>query len=155
GGDPEKSLAAIGPIGTLHEELRQVADSPLQKSLAQLRGARSDGSGDEATDDTRTWTHDPPDRASGSLRFRVVRPHARGGIGQVSVAIDTELNREVALKEILPDRVDEPESRARFLLEAEVTGSLEHPGIVPVYSLGADACGRPFYAMRLVKGESF
>src|SRR5262249_11339842 len=49
---------------------------------------------------------------------------------------------------------DDPHSRARFLLEAEVTGGLEHPGIVPVYGLGAYPDGRPFYAMRFIQGES-
>src|SRR5262249_48404925 len=49
---------------------------------------------------------------------------------------------------------DEANSRARFLLEAEITGSLEHPGIVPVYSLGAYPDGRPFYAMRFIRGET-
>src|SRR5204862_4646805 len=47
-----------------------------------------------------------------------------------------------------------PDSRARFLLEAEVTGGLEHPGIVPVYGLGAYADGRPYYAMRFIRGDS-
>src|SRR5204862_6742358 len=47
-----------------------------------------------------------------------------------------------------------PDSRARFLLEAEVTGGLEHPGIVPVYGLGAYADGRPYYAMRFIRGGS-
>ena len=45
-------------------------------------------------------------------------------------------------------------SRHRFLLEAEITGGLEHPGIVPVYGLGAYADGRPYYAMRFIRGES-
>ena len=49
---------------------------------------------------------------------------------------------------------DDPESRARFLLEAEITGGLEHPGIVPVYGLGHYADGRPFYAMRFIRGDS-
>ena len=70
------------------------------------------------------------------------------------MALDAELNREVALKQILDRHADDPDSRARFLLEAEVTGRLEHPGVVPVYGLGCDAEGRPFYAMRFVKGES-
>jgi serine/threonine protein kinase/tetratricopeptide (TPR) repeat protein len=83
-----------------------------------------------------------------------VRPHARGGLGEVFVALDQELHREVALKEIQNQYADEPESRRRFLLEAEVTGGLEHPGIVPVYSLGQYADGRPFYAMRFIKGDS-
>ncbi len=91
---------------------------------------------------------------SAGVRFRLLRPHARGGIGIVSVAMDAELHREVALKEILPEQADNPVSRARFLLEAEVTGRLEHPGIVPVYGLGATSQGRPYYAMRFVRGES-
>jgi serine/threonine protein kinase len=91
---------------------------------------------------------------SAGLRFRILRPHAQGGLGQVSVALDSELRREVALKEIQTRYADDPVSRARFLREAEITGGLEHPGIVPVYGLGADADGRPFYAMRFIRGDS-
>ncbi|MEM9657200.1 MAG: protein kinase, partial [Planctomycetota bacterium] len=87
-------------------------------------------------------------------RFHVVRPHARGGLGKVSVARDAQLNREVALKELLDSHADNPASRARFLLEAEITGGLEHPGVVPVYGLGCYADGRPFYAMRFIRGDS-
>ena len=65
---------------------------------------------------------------STGMRFHVLRPHAQGGIGKVSVAFDAELQREVALKQIKPERADDADSRARFLLEAEVTGRLEHPG---------------------------
>jgi tRNA A-37 threonylcarbamoyl transferase component Bud32 len=75
-------------------------------------------------------------------------------LGQVFVALDEELHREVALKEIQPRHVDHPESRSRFVLEAQITGGLEHPGIVPVYGLGQYADGRPFYAMRFIKGDS-
>jgi tRNA A-37 threonylcarbamoyl transferase component Bud32 len=75
-------------------------------------------------------------------------------LGRISVALDSELNREVALKELRPERADDPHSRARFLLEAEITGRLEHPGVVPVYGLGCDAQGHPFYVMRFVKGQS-
>jgi serine/threonine-protein kinase len=96
----------------------------------------------------------PEPAAAGGLRFRVLRPHARGGLGEVFLARDQELGREVALKEIQSRFADQAESRARFLLEAEVTGGLEHPGIVPVYGLGAYPDGRPFYAMRFIKGES-
>ena len=92
--------------------------------------------------------------ADAGLRYRVLRLHARGGLGEVFVALDGELNREVALKEIQARHADNVDSRARFLLEAEVTGRLEHPGIVPVYGLGCHADGRPFYAMRFIKGHS-
>ena len=70
------------------------------------------------------------------------------------VALDVELNREVALKQILDSHADDPVSRQRFLLEAEVTGGLEHPGIVPVYGLETYADGRPYYAMRFIQGDS-
>jgi len=89
----------------------------------------------------------------GRLRFRVLRPHAEGGLGRVSVALDEELPREVALKEIKERHADDLGSRARFLLEAQLTGALEHPCIVPVYGLGTYADGRPYYAMRFIKGE--
>ncbi|HEX8203144.1 MAG TPA: serine/threonine-protein kinase, partial [Isosphaeraceae bacterium] len=92
---------------------------------------------------------------STGLRFRVLRPHARGGLGEVFVAHDEELNREVALKEILGRFADDPVQRARFLREAEIAGRLEHPGIVPVHGLGRYRDGRPYYAMRLVKGHTF
>jgi eukaryotic-like serine/threonine-protein kinase len=91
---------------------------------------------------------------SDGMRFRILRPHAQGGLGAVFVAMDTELHREVALKQILDRHADNPTSRARFLLEAEVTGGLEHPGIVPVYGLGAYSDGRPYYAMRFVRGDT-
>ncbi len=87
-------------------------------------------------------------------RFQILRPHAEGGLGKVFVARDAELNREVALKEIQPHYSHDACARARFTLEAEITGRLEHPGIVPVYGLGSYADGRPYYAMRFIRGES-
>src|SRR5262249_38725027 len=91
---------------------------------------------------------------SSGLRFRILRPHAKGGLGQVSVAHDEELQREVALKEMQDRHADDGPRRARFVGEAQITGGLEHPGIVPVYGLGCYADGRPYYAMRLIKGAS-
>ncbi len=87
-------------------------------------------------------------------RFQVQRFLAKGGIGQVSIAIDKQLNREVAFKEIRSDRTSDKKLHGRFLVEAEVTGRLEHPGVVPVYSLGANQDGLPFYAMRFIRGKS-
>jgi eukaryotic-like serine/threonine-protein kinase len=95
-----------------------------------------------------------PEGAGSTGRFQILRPHASGGLGEVFIARDRELNRDVALKEIHARLVDNEEVRARFLLEAEITGGLEHPGIVPVYGKGQDATGRPFYAMRFIRGRS-
>jgi tetratricopeptide (TPR) repeat protein/tRNA A-37 threonylcarbamoyl transferase component Bud32 len=95
-----------------------------------------------------------PPSASAGPRYRTLRPLGKGGLGEVFVALDEEVNREVALKEIQPTHAGSGDSVARFLLEAEVTGRLEHPGVVPVYGLGRHADGRPYYAMRLIKGET-
>jgi tRNA A-37 threonylcarbamoyl transferase component Bud32 len=83
-----------------------------------------------------------------------LRLHAKGGLGDVFIARDEQLHREVALKQLKDRHADRSESRLRFLFEAEVTGSLEHPGIVPVYGLGRYPDGRPYYAMRLIDGSS-
>lgn len=87
-------------------------------------------------------------------RFRPVRFHARGGLGEVFIAQDEELRREVALKRIRKRNSSHRDSRERFLLEAEITGRLEHPGIVPIYGLGKDDTGHPYYAMRLIHGQT-
>lgn len=97
----------------------------------------------------------PPPGAPGFPdRFQIVRPHARGGLGEVFVAVDPELERRVALKELRDHHAHDPMSQARFLLEARLTGRLEHPGIVPVYGLGRYSDGRPYYAMRFIEGET-
>lgn len=93
-------------------------------------------------------------RSHSAERYRVLRMHAKGGLGLVSVAVDGELHREVALKEIQRQHADNVSSRSRFMIEAEITGRLEHPGIVPVYGLGQYEDGRPYYAMRFIRGQS-
>ena len=147
--DPQKSLASVSPGSALRRRLEQIIDEDMQASLAHVSMLLPAG------DDTlATQPHAVGTPTSSGLRFRVLRPHARGGLGQVSVALDEELRREVALKEIQHRHADHPESRSRFVREAEITGGLEHPGIVPVYGLGAYPDGRPFYAMRFIKGDS-
>src|SRR5208282_1112230 len=126
----------------------QIADAEVQASLVHLAAAHP------SVDPLATRAQSVGSSTSQGSRFRILRPHARGGLGQVSVARDEELQREVALKEIQERHADDPQSRSRFLLEAEITGGLEHPGIVPVYGLGQYADGRPYYAMRFVRGDS-
>jgi serine/threonine-protein kinase len=151
-GDVERSLAAIPAGRSTRESLARVADPEVGGTLAHL-GSASTRPGDDADVD-RTASYGVGEATSDGQRFRVLRPHARGGLGAVFVALDTELHREVALKQILEKHADDPVSRQRFLVEAEVTGGLEHPGIVPVYGLGTYGDGRPFYAMRFIRGDS-
>jgi tRNA A-37 threonylcarbamoyl transferase component Bud32 len=93
-----------------------------------------------------------PSSAGG--RFRILRPHSSGGVGEVFIAHDEELHREVALKRIQEHHAYDPENRARFTLEATITSQLEHPGVVPIYGRGQGTDGRPYYAMRFIKGDS-
>jgi serine/threonine-protein kinase len=87
-------------------------------------------------------------------RFHVLRLYARGGLGEVHVARDEMLKRDVALKRLQALHACNTSSRSRFLREAEITSRLEHPSIVPIHAVGQDADGRPFYAMRFVQGET-
>lgn len=151
GNDPEKSLASIGSLPSIKSDLERIADSDLQATLVHVP------SNDDAS---RTTLHDPfavdttQQFSRETSRFRILRPHAAGGLGQVSVAMDEELHREVAFKEIKSEYANHQESRQRFVREAEITGALEHPSIVPIYGLGTYGDGRPYYAMRFIKGDS-
>ena len=86
-------------------------------------------------------------------RFRILRPLGQGAFSVVHLAVDTELNRVVALKELRQEYALNPDSNARLMFEAEVTGGLEHPGVIPVYGTGRHADGRAYFTMRLVRGE--
>ena len=86
---------------------------------------------------------------------------ARGGMGAILRIWDKDLRRTLAMKVMLGSGVDLPDANApldermlsRFLEEAQITGQLDHPGIVPVHELGLDAEGRVYFTMRYVRGE--
>jgi len=94
----------------------------------------------------------PPVAPPPSHRYVVRKFHAQGGIGEVWLAQDTDIGREIALKRLRPHRED---AQDRFLAEAQITGQLEHPGIVPVHDLGLDEEGRPYYVMTFIHGQTF
>lgn len=156
--DVTRALCSVGSsVDILREARRQIDDADIVRSidnstLLSVGGERSDSTPSDPTTNKGSWA--AANTNSAGARFRIVRPHARGGLGEVFVAQDSELNREVAVKEIQDRYSDDQQSRERFILEAEVTGSLEHPGIVPVYGLGQYPDGRPYYAMRFIKGDS-
>ena len=93
-------------------------------------------------------------------RYRTTGEVGRGGMGRVLLAIDQQFDREVAIKELLPNLVPQAASNAtqdyadRFLREARVTGRLEHPGIIPVYEIGEREDGSVFYSMKFIHGVS-
>ena len=147
-GDAGRGLDAIPTGRSIRERFARLRDRGLATTLPQ-----PDIAGGATFPEGGPGVAVVTDAPAGG-RFRILRPHAQGGLGAVFVALDAELNREVALKQILDRHADDPTSRTRFLLEAEITGGLEHPGIVPVYSLGTTATAGPFYAMRFIRGDS-
>ena len=87
--------------------------------------------------------------------YRVISVLSRGGMGRVSLAQDTILERLVVVKEIRSKYIKSSTFRGRLVQEAKITGFLDHPGIVPVYALETDESGYPFYVMRRIRGISF
>jgi WD40 repeat protein len=131
-----------------------VPDPPNRPTLLPIDGEPtaapaepSTGSGLEAI---RTLLGTRPDTVP---RYQIGETLGRGGMGEVYAAYDARLRRTIALKSL---RLAEPgeDVVARFLREAQVTGQLEHPNVVPVYDIGLDALGRVFYTMKKVQGRS-
>jgi serine/threonine protein kinase len=141
--DVERSLEALLPDSAAN--LLREADCNVPIESDSLIGRRQPLATDRGAA--------APAPRTAQERYEILWQHAKGGLGKIYVAEDTELHRRVALKEIRPTLAQNPRSRQRFLVEAEITGNLEHPGIVPVYGLGAYEDGRPFYAMRFIKGQ--
>src|SRR5262249_54723438 len=87
-------------------------------------------------------------------RYPVLGEIGRGGMGTVLLSRDPELGRDLALKVMLGDCAGRPAVVQRFCEEAQVGGQLQHPGMVPVYELGRADDGRPYFTMKLVKGDT-
>ncbi len=90
-------------------------------------------------------------------RYRITDTVAQGGMGLVQRVWDEDLRRHLAMKVIRTDASAGTPGGARgvgrFLEEAQITGQLDHPGIVPVHELGVDPDGRAYFTMKLVKGH--
>ncbi len=143
GGDVKASLAEVAG-DDWRQALAGVEDPEVRHTITGLapRGGQN----------LVSTTVSQPEKGQ---RYTLTRLHAKGGIGQVWVARDGDLGREVALKELRPERADSPTTWARFVEEAKIGGQLEHPGIVPVYELGQrPGTQRPFYTMRFVRGRT-
>lgn len=154
--DAQKSLAALSGISSFVDELKSIKDEKLDATISLITDHLHPSGGSKTSRSSSSGLAESPKggRSKDAPRYQILRPLAKGGLGEVYIANDSELNREVALKEIQAKFADNENSRLRFMLEAEVTGGLEHPGIVPIYGLGQYDDGRPFYAMRFIKGDS-
>jgi len=90
----------------------------------------------------------------GSGRYVEQGVIAQGGMGEIVLCVDRDIRRPIALKRMLTATADDPSRRARFVEEAQVTGQLEHPNIVPVHELAHRDDGSVYFTMKLVKGKS-
>ena len=141
---------------TIPEEDDSSSGTPLVPTTDEFATAS------QATADRRSTPQSAPASQAtvayvpkGKGRYTLNRLHAKGGIGQVWLARDSDLGREIALKELRPERAQDQATWRRFVAEAQITGQLEHPGIVPVYELIRQAEGdQPFYTMRFVHGRT-
>jgi PAS domain S-box-containing protein len=145
----ERHGGSVGPaLASVPDEVKRslaaLGDADLQRSLSG-----EPQPADWECLETVDWVANPDDR------YRLTRLHASGGIGRVWLARDRSLGREIALKELQPERAHDSSLCTRFLREARITGQLEHPGVVPVYELARrPASLQPFYTMRFVKGRT-
>jgi hypothetical protein len=89
----------------------------------------------------------------GSGRYRLLSLIGRGGMGEVWLAEDVSLGRNVALKVLLPSWESDPALLQRFVYEARATGLLSHPGVIPVHDVGKLLDGRWFYTMQRIAGR--
>ncbi|MCA9035935.1 MAG: serine/threonine protein kinase [Planctomycetaceae bacterium] len=93
----------------------------------------------------------PPSSRIMTSSFEFIRQLGEGGLGTVWLARDEQLRRVVAVKEMNAEAAENPRAWQRFHREAQITGHLEHPSVVPLYQFGTDTrTGQPFYAMRFV-----
>jgi serine/threonine-protein kinase len=130
----------------------------LAESLGQIPRVLLTG-----TDTDATTAPDPvvqaaspemPDTDDRSAHLQLFGEIARGGMGAVLKGRDVDLGRDLAVKVLLERHRDNPGLIRRFIEEAQIAGQLQHPGVVPVYELGAFADRRPFFVMKLVKGRT-
>jgi serine/threonine protein kinase len=101
-------------------------------------------------DETRTHTVLAPNTQV--KQYRIVEKIGAGGMGEVYLADDPNLRRQIALKFLPAALAHDPEIRARFAREAQAAAWLDHPNIVTVHEVG-EYRGRPFFAMQYVQGE--
>ncbi len=148
GGDAEACYASVLAKGWVPREIVTEPTVPPTDAAGPIF------IGDGAGPDAITATVSLESVATGESRYQLRRRVGEGGQGEVYEAIDTELNREVLLKQVLAKHATTPESRGRFLRETRTGAMLEHPGIVPVYDIGQHPGGQLFQVMRYFRPGS-
>jgi serine/threonine-protein kinase len=173
-GDASKSLAAVGSLGALGDDLGHIADPDLGASLALVSARQEEdipttcapeGGQNQEADSLAT----PPPTAGTPLssaapsrlldkmtagRNLLYEEIGRGGMGVVLRGRDPDLGRDLAVKVLLPKHQGDAGLERRFVEEAQIAGQLQHPGVVPIYELGRFTDHRPYFTMKLIKGRT-
>ncbi|MBC7819784.1 MAG: protein kinase [Planctomycetaceae bacterium] len=156
---PSSSYANQSNVGTLDSRNLDSNQSAPSAGAAGQTCLETPGSAEFLKTGDRSNVPDPapsanrPSRAAhGAERYVLVENFAHGGLGNLWRAEDTAIRREVAFKELLPRALKNPVQVERFIEEAQISGQLEHPGIIPIYDVGFQENGTPYYAMKLVRG---
>jgi len=137
------------------EGLRELIDLPDRSIVSQLGRAIEEPQHVAGAGDVTPILDHLSGSASGQSRYELRGEVGRGGAGAVLRVWDSDLRRELAMKVALDESKPSGDQAtlSRFLEEAQITGQLEHPGIVPLHELGLDARGRAWFTMRLVRGK--
>jgi len=153
-----EALGLMESLDDLSSQLHILLDSDLDQSLSRARKEKTTAADisrkipQKETNGGKSSSADAEEHLSDRFEPIDYLP-SQGGMGELWIARDKELNRYVVMKFIKRFRANDPLSRGLFHLEGEVTGHLEHPNIPPVYSLSKDPFSRDFYAMRYFKGK--
>lgn len=134
----------------LINDLREIWGTLVVADAAALEARTTSGNSQSGIDRTSSLATNLP-RTIGD--YELLEVIGRGGMGIVYRARQLSLNREVAVKMIQENRPLDPESRQRFITEAEATARLQHPCIVPVYEV-SEFEGQPFFSMQLIRGQT-
>ncbi|UCC45559.1 MAG: serine/threonine protein kinase, partial [Candidatus Zixiibacteriota bacterium] len=105
------------------------------------------------SEDDHTRTHIVLTEGTMVSHYRIISKIGAGGMGEVYLAEDTKLDREVALKFLPPHLCQDEDCRSRFKREAQAAAKLDHPNIVTIYEV-SEYQGRPYFSMQLVEGQS-
>ena len=144
---------SINDGGITIDSSRSVLRS-LSNTLAEVPQVSLPKSAAQGDDPIAMLSSPEMPRHDSDSRYRLDGEIARGGMGAIIKGRDTDLGRDLAIKVLLDSHKDKPEVIQRFVEEAQISGQLQHPGIAPIYELGQFKDKRPFFAMKLVKGQT-
>ncbi|MGD9127257.1 MAG: serine/threonine protein kinase [Planctomycetia bacterium] len=162
---PSAFAKLVGELVAIDVAYRAQDDTPpslddyltrFPQAADEIRDQFEQAAKTELHNPTESLQHKRPEieAIQATSEYDEIRFHAEGGLGEVYHGFDRQLHREVAIKCIHLEHITNRDICERFRIEAEVTSRLDHPGIVPVYTMGTDSLGRPFYVMRFIEGRT-